>query len=99
MQKIRDEYESNIRSSRYEELERTLIKWITMVRENNVSLTDAIHMLVAAWDLVKPETLKNCFRKAGWKKASEPIGGRGEGEEEEEDEDEEDEIRLSVLQE
>ena len=28
----------------------------------------AIHMLVAAWDLVKPETLRNCFRKAGWKK-------------------------------
>ena len=62
-----------------------------MVRENNKSLTDAIHMLVAAWDLVKPETLQNCFRKAGWKKESEdPIGGGKEkvGEEEKDEEDE-----------
>ena len=41
-QKLRDEYERNsystrlhIQSLRYEDLEHTLVKWITMVRVNN----------------------------------------------------------------
>ena len=33
------------------------------------NVLDAIRMLSTAWDSVKKSTLKNCFRKAGWKKA------------------------------
>ena len=59
------------------------------------NVLDAIRMLVAAWDLVKPETIKNCFRKAGWKKSrddDESVCRR----EENGDDDDEDDIPLSL---
>ena len=31
-----------------------------------VSLLDAIHTLAASWDSVQPQTIANCFRKAGF---------------------------------
>ena len=57
------------------------------------TVLDAIRMISAAWQEVKPTTLKNCFRKAGWKKEG---GMESEADEEEE---EEDLIPLSVLRE
>lgn len=32
----------------------------------HVTLLDAVHMLNKAWKSVKPETIQNCFRKAGF---------------------------------
>ena len=59
------------------------------------NVLDAIRMIAAAWELVKPETLKNCFRKAGWKKTTEgPSTSVFQPEEIDEDE-----IPLSVLRE
>ena len=49
-------------------------------------------MISAAWEEVKPETIKNCFRKAGWKK-TDKVSLQNE------DEDDEDTIPLSVLRE
>ena len=44
-QKLRDEFDKNsnsqrltLRRSRFEDLEAALIKWITMIRENNIAL-------------------------------------------------------------
>ena len=37
------------------------------------NILDAIRMISAAWEEVKPETIKNCFQKAGWKKADNAI--------------------------
>ena len=31
-----------------------------------IDLLDALHFLDRAWNSVKPETLSNCFRKAGF---------------------------------
>ena len=31
----------------------------------NITILDAMHLLVAAWDRVSKETVQNCFRKAG----------------------------------
>ena len=58
------------------------------------TVLDAIRMISAAWEDVKPDTVKNCFRKAGWKKDND--GGDYQREEEEE---EEDMIPLSILRE
>ena len=37
------------------------------------NIIDAIRMISAALEEVKPETIKNCFQKAGWKKADNAI--------------------------
>ena len=57
------------------------------------NILDAIRMISAAWEEVKPETVKNCFRKAGWKKTD------GTSIQTENVEDDEDTIPLSVLRE
>ena len=53
------------------------------------NVLDAIRMVSAAWDEVKPETVKNCFRKAGWKKDAVVTDA----------DDDEDDIPLAVLRE
>jgi len=34
--------------------------------EFQFNLLDALHLLDRSWNAVKPETLSNCFRKAGF---------------------------------
>ena len=54
-------------------------------------------MISAAWGDGKPNTVRNCFRKAGWKK---DIPGDVDAERELEDDDEEEDlIPLSILRE
>ena len=54
------------------------------------NVLDAIRMVSAAWDEVKPDTVKNCFRKAGWRKGDENSTDLN---------DDEDDIPLAVLRE
>ena len=49
-------------------------------------------MISASWASVKPETIKNCFKKAGWEKADQPLVC-----EQAPDEEDNDNIPLSVL--
>ncbi|CAM1307615.1 TIGD4 (predicted) [Pycnogonum litorale] len=46
-----------------------LIADIEAGRDHEISLKDGIDLLSRAWDDVKPETVANCFRKAGFKVA------------------------------
>lgn len=39
------------------------------INNNTVTLLDAIRMLHSAWNQVKPETIVNCFRHAGFRQA------------------------------
>jgi hypothetical protein len=45
---------------------RRRIAFIDAKKEFQFNLLDSINLLNFAWKKVKPETLKNCFRKAGF---------------------------------
>lgn len=44
------------------------------VKPASVNLLDAMYYLSAAWDSIKPETILNCFRKAGFTKIEDDEG-------------------------
>ena len=52
-------------------------------------------MISASWEEVKTQTVKNCFRKAGWKK----VDGENENHLQDDEFNEEDEISLAILRE
>ena len=47
------------------------VKALQVARQ--ISLLDAIHIAKSSWSLVQPTTIANCYRKAGFGRAEEPI--------------------------
>lgn len=47
-----------------------LIENDRIIDNKKISVLDAIHMLHSAWHQVRPETIANCFRHAGFEKSS-----------------------------
>ena len=55
------------------------------------TVLDAIRMISIAWQEVKQETVKNCFRKVGWKKDDNSVLST--------EQDDEDDLPLAILRE
>lgn len=66
----------NLKFNYRKQLLRKYLVAIEAIEEFSISLLDALHMLRSAWNSVKPTTIENCFRHAGFSKIANSLASQ-----------------------